>query len=664
MTPGGLNERQVDAQSPDYEVEVRAPADTPALLRQQFMALVLRGGEVRKDTLPDLVDNALVIGFAWVDQTLAAVGGVKRPNVGYRAGVFAKAGLSDPGRYPYELGWVFVEERFRGLGIARRLTAKLVQCREESPVYATSRVDNTACTKPSSPLDSSQPATPTRPTARASGSRSFSRRPGERPHLAVTSSKRAQADRLDTLREEIARAIGCKKSYQVPSFCVKLRLQESATREDEDIAFRSKRLYVLPMLEELSEPDLLDLARRVLDEVDYAPLELLFTEMTQHGEHRVSQLVRKDVLQALNQVDRLFGDRPILDTLERVVGSQAVGGEQLNQLLGTKYAGPITQHYIRNDDWSHSQLLEYCGLLECPQTTFFRLIDAVLDPMVRRDQEQSDLANAIAVCLQRDGFTVKAISWQSGYPVFGVTRAAAGVLGSMKNLIFASIGQKPELVFRDAVNNDVEIVKNADKVLIFDQPLPSGLLSWAQLQAWWGDTMKITDEAEAKRTLFLRLQQSVKETDSPGEYLLFRTYYEHFGRIDPGHRPALLPQVYLHYDPYTRRERGLEQVLARQRMDFLMLLASGVRVVLEIDGQHHYGDEEPEPGGHYRASASKYAAMAAEDRRLRLSGYEVYRFGALELVPKGSQRMHVEATTMVVGFFNALFKRHGLTTVD
>lgn len=147
----------------------------------------------------------------------------------------------------------------------------------------------------------------------------------------------------------------------------------------------------------------------------------------------------------------------------------------------------------------------------------------------------------------------------------------------MKNLIFASTGPKPELIIRDAVSNDVEIVKNADKVLVFDQPLPSGLLSWAQLQAWWAERTNATDDADAKRTLFIRLQQSVKQTGSPGELLLFRTYYEHFGRLDPGQCPALLPQVYLHYDPYTRRERGLEQVLARQRMDFLMLLASGVK---------------------------------------------------------------------------------------
>jgi hypothetical protein len=41
-------------------------------------------------------------------------------------------------------------------------------------------------------------------------------------------------------------------------------------------------------------------------------------------------------------------------------------------------------------------------------------------------------------------------------------RAAGGVSGGVKNLIFAANGPKPELVLRDAVNNDVEIARNAE----------------------------------------------------------------------------------------------------------------------------------------------------------------------------------------------------------
>lgn len=60
-------------------------------------------------------------------------------------------------------------------------------------------------------------------------------------------------------------------------------------------------------------------------------------------------------------------------------------------------------------------------------------------------------------------------------------------------------------------------------------------------------------------------------------------------------------------------------------MDFLLLLPSRVRVVIECDGQQHYADDTG------KASPRRYAEMMATDRDLRLKGYEIYRFGGAEL---------------------------------
>ncbi|VWB87035.1 hypothetical protein BLA15816_04182 [Burkholderia lata] len=107
-----------------------------------------------------------------------------------------------------------------------------------------------------------------------------------------------------------------------------------------------------------------------------------------------------------------------------------------------------------NDDWSHEELLTRCGALTCSQTRFVELLAKLLHPMTRRDVEQTELATAIGAALRRDGFTVRQTGVESGFAIYGVLRAQAGVARAMKNLIFASIGEMPELVFRDAVNND------------------------------------------------------------------------------------------------------------------------------------------------------------------------------------------------------------------
>ncbi|MNC42208.1 hypothetical protein D3C75_910160 [compost metagenome] len=99
-------------------------------------------------------------------------------------------------------------------------------------------------------------------------------------------------------------------------------------------------------------------------------------------------------------------------------------------------------------------------------------------------------------------------------------------------------------------------------------------------------------------------------------------------------------------------------MLLRERMDFLLLLEHGVRVVIEIDGQHHYAiDGKPAP--------ARYAAMVAEDRRLRLMRYEVYRFGGGEfndtLQRHGSVEVGDQSRALAVRFFKALFAQHGVT---
>ena len=80
-------------------------------------------------------------------------------------------------------------------------------------------------------------------------------------------------------------------------------------------------------------------------------------------------------------------------------------------------------------------------------------------------------------------------------------------------------------------------------------------------------------------------------------------------------------------------------------MDFLLLLPHAVRVVVEVDGMHHYAQT------HGQADGSKYAAMVAADRELKLAGYEVYRFGTAELHRNGSRHM-------VQRFFYNLLRRY------
>ncbi|TSE15701.1 hypothetical protein B1A87_007090 [Arthrobacter sp. KBS0703] len=216
---------------------------------------------------------------------------------------------------------------------------------------------------------------------------------------------------------------------------------------------------------------------------------------------------------------------------------------------------------------------------------------------------------------------------------------AGGVAGELKNLIFAADGPKPRIVLRDAVNNDIQIVEHADRCLVYDRALPPEGLTWRALVAWWAKTEKVPDDAEPEvaRDLYRRLKLSMG--DNAAEKLIFDSYCALY-RTHGFDLPALIPQVYLHYDPYSKREGS---PLVRQRMDFLLLLPNRRRVVIELDGKQHYSDARgPRP--------DLYASMVAEDRRLRLDGYEVYRFGGQEFVDRR------KAEGVLSGFFHELLK--------
>lgn len=139
-------------------------------------------------------------------------------------------------------------------------------------------------------------------------------------------------------------------------------------------------------------------------------------------------------------------------------------------------------------------------------------------------------------------------------------------------------------------------------------------------------------ERDVARSLHQRLHASLA---SEAERFVFFAFASRYADPDGMSQPALLPQVYVHFDPLTRRHREIlskPRRLARERMDFLLLLPEGVRIVIEVDGRHHYAREVPKGSGCWMAAPDLCSEMAAEDRALRLKGYEASRFGGEELL--------------------------------
>lgn len=346
----------------------------------------------------------------------------------------------------------------------------------------------------------------------------------------------------------------------------------------------------------------------------------------------ITELTRRNIIEALLRKN-IYGKLQLLDFLERTWKLSEIPSRD------------IWQHMVNNYDWEEDYLFFTClDILQLSDQRFLHFLEQVIHPIVRDSESQAEYAELINLYLVKDGFRLNPTEQMSGCPVYKATKLQGGVPSRVKNLIFASNGHKPEIVLVDAVNNDIRITRNDKNCLVYEESVPSSGLSWSNLVQWWA-ALTNTDpiSSETEKALRERLCDSL---GSVPERLLFNSYFE---RIHPlmQEPPALIPQIYLHYDPYTVRERNGQKVLPQQRMDFLLLLPHSQRVVIEVDGKQHYANDDG------TASPRLYAEMVAADRELKLRGYEVYRFGGYEL--QGDPGKQV-----VEDFFRKLFVRHGL----
>lgn len=433
--------------------------------------------------------------------------------------------------------------------------------------------------------------------------------------------------------------IASEKAYDVPEFCERLGLAPGTDAE----AFRSKGVYAEKRLKSLPSEALVAAAKRAFElrPTSYELAEALRL-VESGGRQRVSVLTRRDMLDAISVRGDMAGRLELVTFLSRVWSLDDMPSTDPRHQTA---AGDIYRHMVLNSDWTDSYLFEHLNLMGCSDELFFSFLEQCVHPLVRDPDGQSEYLTLLNPHLAKDRLELRAVEEISGRPIYRVV-PIGGVLGRPKNLIFASTGPKPDIVLRDAVNNDIEIARNAEFCLVYDRPFPAGPFLWRHLVEWWADCQQLpADDEQTRNGLYIRLCQSLA---SPPEKLLFRAYYSRLWPAIGEQLPALVPQVYLHYDPFTLRELRGETRLARQRMDFLLLLSSHERIVIEVDGKQHYAEGDT-------ASPKRYAAMVAEDRKLRLSGYEVYRFGGAELTRNAGEQMVGE-------FFEALLQQHRILT--
>lgn len=450
---------------------------------------------------------------------------------------------------------------------------------------------------------------------------------------------------LDSLRETFREILGNQKPHytdaRIPELLSSLGLEDCTD-------YSSKREHLHKAVDAASDAQRVGAAQKAL--------ELIGFEV--HERDQLQELVwddgtalvipgryRRELAEKLNTID-LFVDRT---AFERVLSEfwrlDIVSVMDFTRSTPT-LRQDIVRHHIENPDWDAVTLFDKLGAFQSSHPRFGRFIEALASSRVLPSEPaQRRFIGIVNDTLKACGVHVVVGIGEDAFLTASLAYVGSGKQSSPKNLIFAST-TKPDLRLGNALDNDIEVVTGIEDVLIYDRPIGSSGLLWRDLQTWYSQTYAI-DEGQAKNRLYRRLEACLPES-SPPQRLAFSSFFKAFKTAIPD-LPVLLPEVWFHWDPQTVSRRGKDALL-RSRMDFLLLLPGGIRVVIEIDGKHHYSDATG------RSSPGLYAEMMAADRALRLVGYEVYRFGVHEL-------QQPNAENVLIGFYRSLFERYSLFTM-
>ncbi len=124
---------------------VKSPDECSSEEIDKFCELVQRGEEVDPLGLTDRAKKAVALVFLVSSNELVGVAALKKPNIGYKTGLFQKAAATVPvEEFALELGWVYVVPAHRGKGLSQNLVEAVLNRAERQNVFATSRTDNEA----------------------------------------------------------------------------------------------------------------------------------------------------------------------------------------------------------------------------------------------------------------------------------------------------------------------------------------------------------------------------------------------------------------------------------------------------------------------------------------------------------------------------------------
>lgn len=117
---------------------IKRPQECSELEIDEFIQLILDGGQVDTRFLMNRIKNAKFLAFCYVNEELVSISSIKVPDIGYKNRIFRSSAIeTEANLHSFEIGYSVTQEKHRGNGYNFKLNRELLTKLEKCKIYAT-----------------------------------------------------------------------------------------------------------------------------------------------------------------------------------------------------------------------------------------------------------------------------------------------------------------------------------------------------------------------------------------------------------------------------------------------------------------------------------------------------------------------------------------------
>lgn len=231
----------------------------------------------------------------------------------------------------------------------------------------------------------------------------------------------------------------------------------------------SKRIFAKTGIKKLSDEDIEKLALRITKEAEDVSLNKKMEKWFKDQFFEISFVTRRKLADFFDTCTDLEGRMRLDELLEKVfdIDKAYEDDSRLEFWQTVTVREFIKQYVIDNNDISYKDmLLDILEFKYVSDQTVKKFLEIIVDPEIREKDQQDRYVNGINEIIKPDNYELVATKKVSGELIYRIHKICLRN-SNMKNLIFAPLNKKPDIVIEDAIDNDLKIVGDTGDCLFY-----------------------------------------------------------------------------------------------------------------------------------------------------------------------------------------------------